>query len=790
MKRRHAAALVLLLAAAAPAAAQGPMEQLRQAIANLPPGFFDLSNIDLVTGDDGVTTATAVTTLGATRTDVLVSFSRGTGARGYILALRPDEWSLGKALPQLQNPALDGLTLSNVALIISGDSVTRSSSDMQGGELEFFKEVFKSDEFTLTLRAGLNLIAAIPVDRLPAGHPLLGVMDALGIERGVVRVQGTLGKSLTLLAQPGAGGADVIRDLYLRAELPPMRPPGSPEWFRSGQLALEITGDPSVRLVGEMKVRIQEDEPLFFLSAALARTGMSLSGGLREGAAWPSPFGIEWMTLNKVVLKLGLTAIGSVQLGFAGDLVLGTKELAVAIAIAISPAGVPTNFIFSGESATGFGLSDLLAVQARMAAAKAAAGGGGPLAGVTIPLDALPAVEFRDIALKFAPKPEPDLGVAQGFAIKGRLLLPTGAGGSLKDVAAVDVSVGDDGVRAKGSLAAFQVGPLTWQDAVLDLTASPQEQRLRIAGDVQLFGARQKVDLDMSRTALRFNTISELFGSRFRAQIDATAAFNLQAPKFRVHALAQSDLAEALDPIIRGGAVAFARASKVVVDQSDAAAAAIRTALSRSEATAAELRTALESQRAAAASAVQSAEAAIAPLAAETRTAARERDRAYALWDDTPARQVALKVSRRADWLREVAQYNVAAARYAAQAVVVSAAKRVLAALPPVDQNIALLAAAAATAAIRTQLETAERALADMRQGYEALAAAIAQGGTLLSIERAEVTADLEDMKSGQALQWRLAGVFVNAPFDITESLDFSDMAAAGGAILSRLVGR
>ena len=790
MKRRHAAALVLLLAAAAPAAAQGPLEQLRQAIANLPPGFLDLNNIDLVTGDDGVTTATAVTTLGETRTDVLVSFSRGAGARGYILALRPDEWSLARALPQLQNPALDGLTLSNVALIISGDSVTRSSSEMEGGELEFFKEVFKSDEFTLTLRAGLNLIAAIPVERLPAGHPLLGVMDALGIERGVVRVQGTLGKSLTLLAQPGAGGADVIRDLYLRAELPPMRPPGSPEWFRSGQLALEITGDPSVRLVGEMKVRIQEDEPLFFLSAALARTGMSLSGGLREGAGWPSPFGIEWMTLNKVVLKIGLTAIGSVQLGFAGDLVVGTKELAVAIAIAISPAGVPTNFIFSGESATGFGLSDLLAVQARMASAKAAAGGGGALAGATIPLDALPAVEFRDIGLKFAPKPEPDLGVAQGFAIKGRLLLPTGADGSLKDVAAVDVSVGDDGIRAKGSLAAFQVGPLTWQDAALDLTATPQEQRLRIAGDVQLFGARQKVDLDMSKTALRFNTVSELFGGRFRAQIDATAAFNLQAPKFRVHALAQSDLAEALDPIVRGGAVAFARASKVVVDQSDAAAAAIRTALSRSEATAAELRTALESQRAAATSAVRSAEAAIAPLAAETRTAARERDRAYALWDDTPARQVALKVSRRADWLREVAQYNVAAARYAAQAVVVSAAKRVLAALPPVDQNIALLAAAAATAAIRTQLETAERALADMRQGYEALAAAIAQGGTLLSIERAEATADLEDMKSGQALQWRLAGVFVNAPFDITESLDFSDMAAAGGAILSRLVGR
>src|SRR5690606_12395339 len=230
----------------------------------------------------------------------------------------------------------------------------------------------------------------------------------------VIFLQGTLGKSLTMLARPG-GGLAAVKDLYLRAELPPMRPPNSPEWFRSGQLALELTGDPSARFVGEMTVRIQEDELMFFLAAALARTGISLSGGLAAERGWVAPFGIDWVTLNKVVLKIGITPAGSVQLGFAGDMIIGEKDMAVAIAVAISPAGAPTNFIFDGSSAAGFGLSDLVMVQEKMAAARQAAantmGDGGPTAGVRIPIDALPSIEFRDVALKFAPKPEPDLGV-------------------------------------------------------------------------------------------------------------------------------------------------------------------------------------------------------------------------------------------------------------------------------------------------------------------------------------------------------------------------------------------
>jgi hypothetical protein len=766
--------------------AQEPLEEIKRLIATLPADFLDLTDIELVTSGAGGITATATTMLMGARTDVLLA-TRGGATRGYLIGLRPDDWSLAKALPQLANPALDGLTLSNVGLVIAGADGERSSRDMAGGEYAFFQSLIGADDFTVTLRAGVNLLAAIPVETLAADHPLVGIMDALGIERGVVRLQGALGPSLTLLTQPGSGGLAAIKDLFLRAELPPMRPKGSPEWFRSGQLALEITGEPSLRLAGEMTVRIQEDELEFFLAAALARSGVSLSGGLEADRGWEGPFGIDWMTLNRVVLKIGITPIGSVQLGFAGDLVIGKKDMQVAVAVAVSPALVPTNFIFSGASEAGFGLSDLVEMQTKMAAARSAATGE-PVA-PAIPLDALPQVEFRGVALKFAPRPEPDLGVEQGMAIKGKLLLPVGQGGSLSEVASVDVNVGDDGLWVRGKLGAFQVGPLTWQDAELDLTATREVQLLKVNGDVQLGATRQKVDLEFTRTNLRFNTVTELFGL-FRAEINAQAALNLMQPSFAVHAVAQNDFGEVLGPIVRDGAIRFAGVGRVVLTGADAAITGVQGALGIASATADQLRTQLEATRQNAQNTVNNAQQELTRLRRLVNTARAERDRAYALWEATPLRQLSLRASRRNAWVREVAQYHAAAATYTAQSVVVNAAQRILAALPPVDQNILLMAADQAVAALRRQLQVAEANLATIRDQYEAVILALDRGENLLTITRAEVSASLESLMQGASLAWSVNGTFVGNPFTIQETLNFQAPYEAAGAMLTRLVTR
>ncbi|HEX6158514.1 MAG TPA: hypothetical protein VF111_00005, partial [Thermoanaerobaculia bacterium] len=337
-------ALVLTLAATVALSQRAQAQAVDLSHLQIPRGFLDLKDVTIAARSDQTITATAYTTLLNAGTFVLISSTPRTASRrGFILGLKPDEWSLAKSIPQLAVPPFDGLTLSNVGLVITDQDIRASSDEMPEADYDFYRELYQQEDYELVLKPGINLIAAIPVERLDADSPLLRVMGALGIEKGPVLLQGTLGKSLTLIGAPGAGAADVIKDLYLRAELPPMHPPGSPEWFRSGQLAVELTGVPSMRLVGEMTVRIEGEDLQFFLATTIARTGASISGGLKADAdGWQQPFGIPWLVLKGVVIQLAITPTGSIQPGFAAKMIIGEKDIDVAIALAISPAGVPT----------------------------------------------------------------------------------------------------------------------------------------------------------------------------------------------------------------------------------------------------------------------------------------------------------------------------------------------------------------------------------------------------------------------------------------------------------------
>jgi hypothetical protein len=173
--------------------------------------------------------------------------------------------------------------------------------------------------------------------------------------------------------------------------------------------------------------------------------------------------------------------------------------------------------------------------------------------------------------------------------------------------------------------------------------------------------------------------------------------------------VAESELSGLLQPIVRDAATRFANASGVAIQGADAAIAGLTTALEKADATAQELREALEAQRARARQNVDDAPGQATALSREASALRARRDRAFELWDNTPIRELSLRASRRNAWLEAVAEYNVAAAKAAAQQAVVTAARRVLNALPPVDQNIALMTANAAIRALRGQLSTAQR---------------------------------------------------------------------------------
>jgi hypothetical protein len=791
MTRRSLSTLLLILACAGDAQAQESPDFTFSGL-SAPAGFLDLTDLVVTTDVDGVLTATATTQLGNAEALVLVSalLPGSGGPRTLTVGIKPTGWSLTEAIPALSNPVLDNLTFSNVALVIADQEVTRHSSGMEDVELAFYSEVYKADDFTLVLKPGINLIAAIPLDGLEPDHPLLTVMGALGIEKGTVLLQGTLGKSLTMLASPGAGGMDVIRDLYLRAELPPMRPAGSPAWFRSGQLALELTGAPSIRLVGEINIFMDETELQFFLAAALARSGMSLAGGLAAENGWQQPFGIPWLVLNEVVLALGLSPTG-ISPGFAASMVVGEKDIDVAISVTISPAGVPTGMMLAGASETGFGLADLVDLQQRMAeardAAASAAGAAAPPRAVS--LDVLPSVDFRDIEMQFAPRDMPELGVERGMKLKGEMWLPLGANGGMTNFAGVDIGVTEEGLWARGHLSAFTVGPLVWDDAELDLTATRETQHLILKGQVELMGARQLVDLTMARDRLNFRTETRLW-DMFSAELSAQGAFNLQRPDFQVHAIMSADFGDAVGPLFQQGMVAFAAAGSDVMGAAADAADAAEQALAIPEATVEQLRSVLETQRQLAASAYQTANATASSHRSAMNGAYSARTRAWTTFYRAPFRPPARKAQLRAAYTRANATYLQRAAAYNASVARATAARRIYDAIPPVNENIALMRAEAALAELRSQLLALQADLERMENQFDAISAALARGEQLLVIERAEFRAGIQAAMNGDPVRWDLVGEFIGEPFEIQRTINFANVGEGAGDMLQALLNR
>jgi hypothetical protein len=788
--KRHALILTLvltLLASRQIAAQDAPAFSF--ASLNLPAGFLDMTDVAIITDANGVLTATALTRLGDAEARVLIS-KRAQGG-GLTIGLKPTGWSITKALPALSNPVLDNLTFANVALVITDMDVDASSAELLDAEYDFYREVYKSDDFRLVLKPGINLIAAIPAEGLEPGHPLIAVMDALGIEKGTILLQGTLGKSLAMLASPGAGGASALKDLYLRAELPPMRPEGSPAWFRSGQLALELTGAPSVRLVGEMNVFIDEAELQFFLAAALAKSGMSLAGGLNSADGWQQPFGVPWLILNNVTLALGIGPTG-ITPGFAAKMVIGKKDLDVAISMTFTPSGVPSSMMFKGESATGFGISDLVELQARMTAARDAAlkaSGNEVPASAAIPVDALPDIDFRKIALQFAPKDAPELNVEKGMKIKGEMWLPLSPSGALTNFASVDIGVTDEGFWARGSLGAFTLGPLIWEDALLDLTATREVRHLIMKGDVTLFGMRQAIDLILNREQLSFRSQTQLFNT-FSADLQVRSAFNLQRPDFQVDAVVSADFGEALGPLFQQGVVALVGASADVLSIAGTATRAAQAALAIPEASVAQLRAALEAQRQLAATAVSNATTTANARRIEMNRTWTARNNAWGYYYGLPALPVARKASALAGYHAANATYLQRAAAYGASMAYLGATQRVYNAIPPVNQNLLLMSAEAAVAELRSQLQTLQNNLAQLEQQFRELEAALARGEQLLVIDRAEFHGGLQSAMNGQPIRWDIIGKFAGQPFEVHQSMDFSNVGEGSARLLQTLLQR
>lgn len=487
---------------------------------------FDLSGISLsvLTGPDFSIAFSAGTEVAGKPTDLLISaISVNGGKPSVVIGLGLPDWKLADALPSLDGSLLEEIAFPPTALAFGSIDATIPSGDLPTPMRDFFASARFGGgssgsggsgssggssgsgasglpDFDLDLKSGLSMLGSISF----AGTELESPMEALGFSGASFPVVGTLPSSMIGLGGGGgSGGGSPLADLELSVELPKMSPPGTPEWFRSGQLSFEITGQPSLGLRGELTVIVDGEELTFVVGAEFARSGagvsVSLFGALETERPWEEPFGIEWLTLNRVAVELSVTATGNVGVGFAGSMIIGTKDIDVAVKLEINAAtGVPTNFILAGASEEGVATSDLIALQNQIATAT------NPNAQPIKQASSSADLALRNIEFLFAPKASPPLGVEAGFILAGDAYIAFDSSQAPTRFAYLDFRLTADGLFALGHLQAYDLGPLAWSDIDLDVELSLQDQHFFFDGGVELLGAEAQVHINLSTGSIFF----------------------------------------------------------------------------------------------------------------------------------------------------------------------------------------------------------------------------------------------------------------------------------------------
>ena len=74
-------------------------------------------------------------------------------------------------------------------------------------------------------------------------------------------------------------------------------------------------------------------------SAVDAGASLTLTGALTTDQPWRHAFGQDWLEISRVALQLGVTlgAGPEVTMGFQGDVQIGTKDIAAALKVGLSP---------------------------------------------------------------------------------------------------------------------------------------------------------------------------------------------------------------------------------------------------------------------------------------------------------------------------------------------------------------------------------------------------------------------------------------------------------------------
>lgn len=448
-----------------------------------------------------------------TDVNLVLSLQIAEGVPTVLVGVGANDLRLDEIVPELAADELvGGFEFSSLALVVSLGGESMAREDLTPATQNFFDSIYGEDDYEVDLGTGVQFVAnMMPFEGLADSMTQLG-MDA---PEGELRITGSLGVPW---------GDQTSFSVALRAELSGYTAPDhSQEWLRAADLAVEVKASIgtetsiTLALVGDMTVKIidgtldeagnlADAEVNFSVSAQfeVTPTGLRLqfSGGI-TGDPWVDPFGLEWLTINELVLGVALeTTPPSLDVYFNADVEIAGKQMAGTIGLAINVnTGIPTNLVLELSSTSTWGTDDLVELYTLLDPV------GGEWLGETVPVIQLrPYDEDTPLQFKFVLRDSPTADA--GFALSGSLWAEVRKGGPIEQVANLDIDVSTAGIYLEGAVTTpiyLGVATLESADFDLDWTFVPPEFALMFAADIR----------------------SELFG--FTTQIQGEIPFDIEA---------------------------------------------------------------------------------------------------------------------------------------------------------------------------------------------------------------------------------------------------------------------
>ncbi|MGB5666392.1 MAG: hypothetical protein WBM53_06075, partial [Maribacter sp.] len=753
---------------------------------HMPPSeLLTLKNptITAVMGTQRSFSISAETTVMNRRADMQFFAKKESGKEAqFLLGFQADGFSLSDAIPGLDNPIVQSLKIPQITLVIAKSDRSIKSEEMPSDARMFYGSIYGTESFNLNIEPGLNMIGPMPLGSVSDESPIKAIMKLLSPDADVSQLvlEGTLpGKVL------GLGGEGGMSGLSIRANLPPMSPKGAPEWFVSGQLAFQITGKPSVGLVGELTVDVDGDILTFFTetSIAVVPAGVELGvlGGLMAAAPWVGPVGIDWVTFNQVRLKLALNPF-SVKLGFMADMKFGDKDIAVAAVLPLNIyTGIPTGLGISGESEEGVALSDIVAIQHAM---NTAAGRTRP----ALKIDNLPEVAIRGLLFRFSTMNEPDLDLKLGTAFSGELWIAKGGSKNPEKFAEILLDVGLDGIKGRSALGNFEMGLIEWKDAELDLAITVPDQHFLISGglDIGIAAGEGTLSLARNNTFLDANVMI----SKFECELTGATQMEVLRPAMQLEGKMKNDFNGAIAREVATVLHEFAaNIDELLAPVRESADRAKESLVTREEALEIVRKGIVATQDKTRGAAIE-ADKRQQQLGAEMNAAEQRSNNAHDVWSNTPKRQVKVKATRLADKVKKASEFREARREYVAASAASTSANASVKALRPIESYPKIQKAMLDLAGAKKELEKKRAELSTAKAKLQKRAQDMrAKGDNLVVINKAGFTADLGGMKKNSTANMTLDIKYMEKPETIQLDWQFGNMRANARKCAQLIVG-